>query len=223
MSERLAPRSGGSIRVVGVSRSFKGVPVLKGVDLEVRSGQIGALIGPASRRRTRKTTIAGVLAPDHGTVLVAGGPPGKGLTGYVVTGDRGLYWRLTAVQNLEFFAGISGLSTSAARRNASRVLEQLGAADLGGRRVEVCSTGQRRRIAVARGFVGAQPVVLVDEPFADLDEEGCQAVESLMRGWADRGGCVLYAAPMRGVGPTADVEFGLSRSGGSVETGAPDG
>jgi ABC-type transport system involved in cytochrome c biogenesis ATPase subunit len=61
--------------------------------------------------------------------------------------------------------------------------------------------------------------VLGDEPFADLDEEGCGAGEALLRGWADQGGAVLYAAPMRGVGPAADVVFELSRGGMTVGAG----
>jgi ABC-2 type transport system ATP-binding protein len=219
--DRVAPSAEGSIRVAGVSRSFKGVPVLDHVSLEVRSGQIGALVGPnGAGKTTLLRIIAGILEPDNGTVSVAGRPPGKGSTGYVVAGDRGLYWRLTAVQNLEFFAGVAGFTTPAARENAWRVLRALGAADLAERRVEVCSTGQRRRIAVARGFVGLPPVVLVDEPFADLDDEGCRAVESLIRSWAESGGCVLYAAPMLGVGPAADVLFELSRDGRGVKADA---
>src|SRR5207248_9047168 len=135
---------------------------------------------------------------------------GRGLAGYVVAGDRGLYWRLTTMQNMEFFAGIGGMRRAEARAFSSRVLEALGAAALSERRVEVCSTGQRRRLAVARGFVTRAPVVLVDEPYADLDEEGCAAVEGLVAQWAKAGGAVLYAAPMRDVGPPPDVVFRLA-------------
>jgi ABC-2 type transport system ATP-binding protein len=207
-----------------VSRNFKDLQVLQGVDLEVGRGRVGALIGPnGSGKTTLLRIIAGILTPHAGTVSVAGAAPGKGLAGYVVAGDRGLYWRLTALQNLEFFAGIAGLATQQARLRARQVLEALGARDLGPKRVEVCSTGQRRRIAIARGFVARAPVVLVDEPFADLDEEGCRAVESLVRGWAEKGGAVLYAAPMRGVGPAADVVFELSRGGMTVGAGVGSG
>jgi ABC-2 type transport system ATP-binding protein len=206
------PRGKGSIRVSRAARRFKGVQVLRDITLELGPGQVGALVGPnGSGKTTFLRIVAGLLTPDAGSVQVAGRPAGAGMTGYVLAGDRGLYWRLTTAQNLEFFAGIAGLRADEARTRARQALEALAAVDLGPRRVEVCSTGQRRRIAIARGFVSRPPVVLVDEPFADLDEEGCRAVEGLMRSWADAGGAVLYAAPMPGAGPTPDVVFDLVR------------
>jgi ABC-2 type transport system ATP-binding protein len=202
-----------------VERRFKGVQVLNGVDIVIAAGQVGAIIGPnGSGKTTLLRIIAGILAPDAGSVSVASGKPGKGLAGYVVAGDRGLYWRLTALQNLEFFAGVGGLLPAEARLRSRQVLDALDSGELGPKRVEICSTGQRRRIAIARGFVSCPPVALVDEPFADLDEEGCRAVESLVRLWADGGGSVLYAAPIRGVGPAPDVVFELSRGGMTVES-----
>jgi ABC-2 type transport system ATP-binding protein len=212
----------GSIRVSGVSRKFKDVSVLHKVDLEVGPGQVGALIGPnGSGKTTLLRVIAGILTPNDGQVSVAGEPPGRGRAGYVVAGDRGLYWRLTTLQNMEFFAGIAGFAPQEARACARQVLEALSAAALGTKRVEVCSTGQRRRVAIARGFVTRAPVVLVDEPFADLDEEGCAAVSNLIGRWAEQGGAVLYAAPIRGAGPPADLLFELS--GSSVAAGAGRG
>jgi ABC-type multidrug transport system ATPase subunit len=207
------PRGRGSVRFSDVSRGFKGIPVLRGVSLELRPGHIGALIGPnGSGKTTLLRIVAGLLTPDAGSVEVARGQTGEGKAGFVLAGDRGLYWRLTTSQNLEFFAGIAGLPADEARVRSRQALEALDASDLGPRRVEVCSTGQRRRIAVARGFVSCPPVVLIDEPFADLDEEGCRAVEGLCRRWVDAGGVVLYAAPVRGGGPGADVVFDLTRN-----------
>jgi ABC-2 type transport system ATP-binding protein len=210
--DAFVPREKGSIGLSGVWRRFKDLPVLRGVTLDLEPGHIGALIGPnGSGKTTLLRIVAGLLTPDVGSVQVAGREAGTGMAGYVLAGDRGLYWRLTTTQNLEFFAGIAGLRADDARTRARQALQALAAESLGPRRVEVCSTGQRRRIAIARGFVSRPPVVLVDEPFADLDEEGCRAVEGLMRSWADAGGAVLYAAPMPGAGPTPDVVFDLVR------------
>jgi len=204
------PRSKGSIEISGVSRRFGEFEVLRHVDLAIGPGEVGALIGAnGSGKTTLLRIVAGLLTPNAGSVSVAGAPPGRGLAGYVLAGDRGLYWRLTAMQNMEFFGGIAGLRPAEARAEARKILRFLGADALESKRVEVCSTGQRRRLAIARGFMAGPPVVLVDEPFADLDEEGCRAVEGLIRRWADLGGTVLYAAPMRGAGPEADVVFGV--------------
>jgi ABC-2 type transport system ATP-binding protein len=209
---QLGPRGRGSISVSNLSRRFKDVEVLKDVDLELGPGEVGALIGPnGSGKTTLLRIIAGILTPHSGAVAVAGRPPGLGLAGYVLAGDRGLYWRLTAMQNMEFFGGIAGLGPTRARANAGEILHILGAESLASRRVEVCSTGQRRRLAIARGFVAGPPVVLVDEPFADLDEQGCRAMEDLTRRWTEMGGSVLYAAPMRGGGPAADLVFDVEQ------------
>lgn len=213
-----ADSSLGGVIVRNVSRRFGERTILHNVTFTIRPGQVGALIGPnGSGKTTLLRIVAGVLSADRGTVSVFGGSSADGRASYVPPGDRGLYWRLTGLQNLEFVARVRGASRRRATELAHLAARWLDAGDLLGKRIGTCSTGQRRRLTVATGFIGLTPVVLIDEPFADLDEEGCRAVEAMIRRWASDGGTVLYATPARGGGPSPDIELRL-RSG-RVELG----
>ena len=77
----------------------------------------------------------------------------------------------------------------------SRVASAVDAEPLLERRVGECSMGQRRRLMIAVGFLSAAPVVLLDEPDADLDDEGRSAVDGVCRSWAEGGGVVVFASP----------------------------
>lgn len=201
MAAPVGPAGPGGIELHGVSRSFRGRTVLRDVTFEVRPGELAAVIGPnGSGKTTLLRILAGLLTADAGRAVVAGAPPGAGHAGFVPPGDRGLYWRLTGRQNLAFF-GRLGVGEPAA---LEAVADAVGARDLLDRRVGECSTGQRRRLAIARAVIARPPVLLVDEPFAELDPEGCSAVEALLATWVAEGGSVLYAAPAVGDGPPTE-------------------
>ncbi|MGH2652954.1 MAG: ATP-binding cassette domain-containing protein [Actinomycetota bacterium] len=206
----VSPRFPGTVEVSAVTRRFGDVTALRGVSFDLPGGTVAALVGPnGSGKTTLLRILAGLLAAGSGRVLVAGDVPGRGRASFVPAGDRGLYWRLTGIQNLEFFARISGLPRPRALEQARAVSAVLGADDLLARPVGILSTGQRRRLAIARGFAAGAGVVLLDEPYADLDEEGAGVVEALTRAWSSGGGSVLYAAPVLEGGPPAGIRLDL--------------
>jgi ABC-type multidrug transport system ATPase subunit len=200
------PRSQGAILVEGVSRGFGDTIVIQNLHLAIPPGTIAAVTGAnGAGKTTLLRLVAGLLTPDLGTITVGARRPGTGTTAFVPAGDRGLYWRLTARANLEFFAAIAGSGRDAAAAtaralDAERLLDQ---------RIGECSTGERRRVAIARAFASRAAVVLIDEPYADLDEAGSAAVERAARMWADAGGTVVYAAPQIDEGPAAGMHVRL--------------
>jgi ABC-2 type transport system ATP-binding protein len=205
---------GGAIVLEGLRRSFGHERVLHDVSLRVASGQIVALIGPnGSGKTTLLRILAGVLEPDAGSVAVAGQRPGRGLAGYVPAGDRMLNWRLTGRENLRFFGRIGGVRRNDVPSAILAAAHSADASDLLDKRVGACSTGQRRRLMLAVALLASPPVLLIDEPFSDLDDQGCSAVETASRRWAGGGGLVLYAAPKRSEGPRADLVYRLAHSG----------
>jgi ABC-2 type transport system ATP-binding protein len=194
-----------------VHRSFGPERVLDGAALQVDRGKLVAFVGPnGSGKTTLFRILAGVLEPDSGSVSVFGEAPGRGLAGYVPAGDRMLNWRLSGRENLRFFARIAGVRRAEVDPAIRSAAELADASELLGKRAGECSTGQRRRLMLAVAFLGSPPAVLIDEPFSDLDDEGCRAVEASSRRWADAGGLVLYAAPKRTEGPAADVVYGFA-------------
>jgi ABC-2 type transport system ATP-binding protein len=204
--EGFGPRIPGSVDVTGLIRSFGDRRVLEGIDLHVSSGSVTMLLGQnGSGKTTLLRILAGVLDADEGAVSVAGTPPRRGLSAFVPSGDRMLNWRLTGAQNLAFFSRLAGARGEEIDRDLARVASALDAAELLNRRVGECSMGQRRRLMIAVGFLSAAPVVLLDEPDADLDDDGREAVDALCRGWADAGGVVLFASPTAGTRPATNA------------------
>lgn len=190
------PIAEGSLRLDGVTRSFRGRRVINGLSMSAPSGSSVAVVGPnGSGKTTLLRLIAGTLSLDAGDALVAGSPPGVGRTAFVPAGDRMLEWRLTGRQNLEFFAGVAGHRTAAIKEALAWVDDHLVLDGLLERRVGESSTGQRRRLMAAAAFMTGAPVILLDEPLEDLDATARRSLERATSTWCAAGGVVVSAAP----------------------------
>jgi ABC-2 type transport system ATP-binding protein len=200
------------VSVDGVSRSFGQREVLIGVDLDADPGSLTVVTGSnGSGKTSLLRVIGGLLAADSGLVTVCDAPAGRGKTGFLPAGDRGLHWRLTGRQNLTFFARLAALPDVTGRvEGAARAA---GAVDLLDARVGECSTGQRRRLAVAQAIVGLPPVLLLDEPYADLDEPGVDRVNAIVATWCEQEGTVISAAPTALLAPSVPDPILLRLSG----------
>jgi len=162
--------------VAGVTKSFEpGVAVLHGVDVSVEAGATLALLGPSGcGKTTLLRIIAGLDAPDSGTVTVGGReltgpkgvvPPEKRRVGMVFQ-DWALFPHLSVARNVGF-----GLPRSE-RRESPRIdeaLELVGLGGLGERMPSTLSGGQQQRVALARAIAPRPSVLLLDEPFSNLD------------------------------------------------------
>jgi ABC-2 type transport system ATP-binding protein len=160
----------------GLSKRLGSVQALADVDLEVEWGELVALVGPnGAGKTTLIRVLSTIVLPDSGRVQVAGhdvvheGAQVRRAVGLDLGGERAWYWRLTGRQNLEFFAALEGSSRYEAQRIASTLLDDLGLADVGDRRVGRYSTGMRARLSLARALLGSPRVLLLDEPTASID------------------------------------------------------
>ena len=150
------------------------VPALRGVSLEVRRGEILGLLGPnGAGKTTLLKVLCGLVVPDEGRAEVLGiraGEPGLSRVLGLVHGDeRSFYWRLTARENLDFFARLHGLTGEARRRRVAALLERVDLARDADRRFGDFSSGMRQRLAIARALIADPPVLLMDEPTRSLD------------------------------------------------------
>lgn len=188
------------LRGIAKTAAREPVDALADVSLRVDPGEVVGLLGPnGAGKTTLIKTVAGLLEPSGGRVLVDGfdvvADPlqVKRRIGLVLTDDRGLYWRLDGRWNLEFFGVLAGLPRRTARRRAAEVLEEAGLAGRD-RLVFGYSSGMRSRLNIARSLLADPPVLVLDEPTRSLDPVASAEVGTLLRGLADRGRAVLLSS-----------------------------
>jgi ABC-2 type transport system ATP-binding protein len=170
----------------GLTRHFPSGTALDGLTFEVRPGEVLALLGPNGAGKTTTVRLLnGVLAPDAGTATVVGfdpitqGDEVRRRTG-VLTETAGLDERLTARENLVFSGRIRSMSKTQAGSRADALLHELGMADRADTNVQGFSTGERKRVALARALLHHPEVLFLDEPTSGLDPAATRDVVDLI-------------------------------------------
>ncbi|HEY6016093.1 MAG TPA: ABC transporter ATP-binding protein [Gaiellaceae bacterium] len=197
------------IEVQGLRRTYKTttgvlrrrpleVEAVRGIDFEVADGELFGLLGPngAGKTTTIKMLIT-LLLPTAGSArvlgldVVADARALRGKVGYVFGGERGLYERLSALDNLRYFAELYGVSGRAQKLRIAEVLELVGLTGREHERVEGYSRGMRQRLHIARGIIHDPPVVFLDEPTIGVDPVGARDLRSTISGLVQAGKTVL--------------------------------
>jgi len=178
-----------------LGRRFGAVVALRGVGLRVREGTCLLLLGPnGSGKTTLLRVLATALRPTEGRAWVCGydvvseGHRVRELCAFLGT-SAGVYAGLTGFENLCLAADLCGRP----RWQVAELLGWAGLEQVAHRPVRTYSLGMRRRLALARVRLQEPRVVLLDEPFVGLDEEGTRLVAELVTGVKKRGGAVVLA------------------------------
>jgi NitT/TauT family transport system ATP-binding protein len=179
MAVAVHERAGEGIRLERVSKSFRHrdltVDALRDVDLEVGAGEFVSVVGPSgSGKSTLLRIIGGLVEPDRGTVRVGGRPAREARAekcfGLVPQASSLLPWR-SVIQNVTLLRDLGRSRRSRARpADAMQLLEAVGLADFANSRPHELSGGMQQRVSLVRAFALGAPVLLMDEPFAALDE-----------------------------------------------------
>jgi ABC-2 type transport system ATP-binding protein len=175
-----------AIETEDLTRSFPSGLALDGLTLSVEPGEVLALLGPNGAGKTTTVRLLnGILAPDRGRMSILGLDPttdGNAVrrrTG-VLTEHAGLDERLTARENLELTARMRGLDRRWAASRTTDLLERFGMADRADVTVQGTSTGQRKRLALARALLHDPEVLFLDEPTSGLDPTATRDVIDLI-------------------------------------------
>lgn len=181
------------------NQAFK---VLKGIDLQVLSGDIELLMGPSgSGKTTLLSILGGILTPTSGEVYLLG----QEITrlsrhklsrfrlenlGFIFQGFN-LFPALTATENVQTALNLKGIRGRAATQQAHKLLEQVELGDKADSLPRDLSGGQKQRVAIARALAGQPQLILADEPTAALDSQRGRAVIELLRKLAKDEGCTV--------------------------------
>jgi ABC-2 type transport system ATP-binding protein len=178
----------------GLTRSFSSGVALDALSFDALAGEVVALLGPNGAGKTTTVRLLnGVLRPDRGSARVLGlDPQAEGdelrrRTG-VLTENAGLDDRLTALENLEMTARIRGAAPAEARQRGAELLERFAMSERADHTVGGFSTGQRKRVALARALLHDPDVLFLDEPTSGLDPAATREVIDLIATLADEHG-----------------------------------
>ena len=188
------------VAIRGVSHRFgadgTGVLALDGIDLEVPDGQFAAVVGPSGcGKSTLLSLVAGLRRPSRGTVLCDGEPitaPMPRKVGMIFQEANLLPW-LAAIDNVAFPLKLRRVAKAERRAAAARMLALTGLAGFEEKLPHQLSGGMKQRVSIARGLVQDPAVLLMDEPFASLDEQTRMLLgDELMRIWSETRKTVLF-------------------------------
>jgi sodium transport system ATP-binding protein len=216
------------IVVQDLRKSFGATRAVDGVSFTARDGEITGLLGPnGAGKTTTLRMLYTLMCPDGGSINIDGHdavlePLDVRRVLGALPDARGIYKRLTARENIEYFAALQGMSPSAARARCTALLQALGMEAIADRRCEGFSQGERVKTAIARALVHSPRNVLLDEPTNGLDVMATRSLRDFLRSLRGAGHCVLLSTHlMQEVAALCDRIIIIAH-GRVVADGSPD-
>lgn len=184
----------------GLFKSEKrSVEALKSVSLEVKQGEVFGLLGPNGAGKTTLIKIlTTLLLPTSGDAWINGynitrdENKVRASVGCMLMGERGLYWKLTGRENLEYFGALYHLDPTARRKRSKQIIELLKLDEIADRMVESYSSGQKMNLAFGKALINDAPLLVLDEPTNTLDLPSASELRSIVRQLNQQGKTVIY-------------------------------
>jgi ABC-2 type transport system ATP-binding protein len=211
-------------------RTKKEVVAVKDISFEVDYGELFGLVGPNGAGKT--TTIkmlTTMLIPTSGKATVLGYDVEKDVTkvrekiGIVLGGERGLYTRVSAIDNLRYFADLYGVPVSVREKRIKELLEFMGLADRAKDRVETYSKGMKQRLHLARGLINDPQVIFLDEPTIGLDPEIAKETRDMIKELVEKGKTILLTTHYMFEADELCKRVAIIRNGEIVALDTPEG
>jgi ABC-2 type transport system ATP-binding protein len=177
----------------------RAVEALQGVTLDIYPGEVFGLLGPnGAGKTTLIKCLTTLLLPTSGTIQVNGYDvvrqenQVRASAGCMLMGERGLYWKLTGRENLNFFGSLYHIPPSVRQPRVKEIIDLLTLADIIDRTVETYSSGQKMKLAFAKALLNQAPLLVLDEPTNTLDVPSARELRSIVRDLNRQGHTVIY-------------------------------
>jgi ABC-2 type transport system ATP-binding protein len=232
----------GTVRVEKISKTYwakerkglfksekRSVEALKEISMEVQPGEIFGLLGPNGAGKTTLIKIlTTLLLPTAGQAWVNGfhvqanENQVRASVGCMLMGERGLYWKLTGRENLEYFGALYHLPPEERKRRAEEIIDLLDLGELAERTVETYSSGQKMKLAFGKALVNDAPLLILDEPTNTLDVPSASELRAIVRDLNAQGKTVIYTTHIMSEAETlcdrvAIIDYGELLALGTVE------
>ncbi len=211
------------LRAENLHKTFRSrgraVQAVSGVSLRVEMGEVLAFLGPnGAGKTTTIKMVAGLVRPDRGLVRIEERDPHRDpwtlrRLGAVLEGNRNVYWRLTPLENLEYFGVLRGLTAGAARRRGELLLRRF---DLDHKKnvlTQQLSRGMQQKLAIAVSLVHEPALLLLDEPTLGLDVEAAETVKQIVRELAAEGQAIVLTTHHLDVAQQLSERVAIIREG----------
>ena len=184
----------------GIFRSQKRkVEALKKVNLTIEKGEIFGLLGPnGAGKTTLIKCLTTLLLPTEGTATINGHDLLKddkmvrASIGCMLMGERGLYWKLTGRENLEFFGSLYYVPPDDRRKKVEELIHLLNLSEFVDRTVETYSTGQKMKLAFAKSLIHEAPILILDEPTVTMDVHSARELRQIVKDLNEKGITIVY-------------------------------
>jgi ABC-2 type transport system ATP-binding protein len=209
-------------------RRSREIEALRGITFAIERGELFGLLGPnGAGKTTTIKVLTTLLLPSAGTARVLGFDVARqprevrARIGYVFGGDRGLYERLSALDNLRYFADVYRVPARAQRARIDELLELVGLKGRERERVESYSRGMRQRLHIARGLLHDPSVLFLDEPTLGLDPVGARRLRQAIARLQEAGKTILLTTHYMFEADELCHRIAVINEGRIVATGTP--
>lgn len=169
-------------------RTTKEIIAVEDISFEIGKGELFGLLGPnGAGKTTTVKMLATLLIPTAGSARIQGYDVVQNANevrkhiGFIFGGERGLYWRLSGIDNLRYFASLYHVDPQVAKKRIPYLLEMVGLQGRGNERVEGYSRGMKQRLHVARTLLHDPQTLFLDEPTIGLDPVGAREFRQVIR------------------------------------------
>lgn len=217
------------LEIKGLTKDFKKVKAVDDVTFQVEKGEIVGLLGEnGAGKTTTLRMISTMMKPTAGTAIVNGVDVNEDPTevrrniGILFGGDVGLYDRLTARENMRYFADLYAIDEVTANKTIDDMARDLGMEEFIDKRVGKFSRGMKQKVSIARAIVHSPSVMLFDEPTTGLDVTAARSVHEFILNCKEKGKTILFSShSMREVEKLCDRVVIINK-GKIVEQGTID-